>query len=576
MNAVGSPCQCPPFRTSHLFADEPRILELLRAYTLPTNLTDLTFIHGLVNQGRRELARYDAEIERVEAIFAELCSQRGALARHVDRYKSMVAPVRRLPPELLMEIFELCGHPRGADLNLLALSQVCSHWRRVAVGTPGLWSHVDVDTNSWRSSRLSAATLLGRLDDSLQRGGALPLTLCVDVGRDAEYNINVVKALIKHAPRWRSLSFSGELESFRFTAGAHGDLPLLESLDISDDGDFELYLDLPFFKGATALTDFTFTGDVARIPAVPWEQLKSFEYRTAGFTPEHAQVLSLMCRLPPDAKFSASLNTSTSGEVSFDLPVISEIGSLSLTLELCGYNSQRTRLVGEILNTLTLPRLQHLGLHHHWYTPAPVWSQPPFLDFAARSGLAATLTALNLRVIIPEDELVECLAGLPLLERLALADSEEATDPVVLSDDLLRRLTDATLTPRLRVFACSSLLRFSDEVLAEFLNARVARVSEAGADAVFEATVYRLLPHTRQLSPSFHEQIDGSVARGALLFYMGMEPSRQAPWESWPQQPSRARSTSPVTSVASLSSLGQPLHPLSTITESDEGSAELW
>ncbi|KAJ7926208.1 hypothetical protein B0H13DRAFT_1561228, partial [Mycena leptocephala] len=69
------------------------------------------------------------------------------LQAHVDGCRSAFSPVRRLPPELLCEIFASClpsfrdsrREPCVAERALLEISQVCATWRSLILGTPGLW-----------------------------------------------------------------------------------------------------------------------------------------------------------------------------------------------------------------------------------------------------------------------------------------------------------------------------------------------------------------------------------------------------------------------------------------------------
>ncbi|KAG8702811.1 hypothetical protein FRC12_017573, partial [Ceratobasidium sp. 428] len=51
-----------------------------------------------------------------------------------------------LPQEVLGYIFELSGGccVRDDDFSLHHIVGVCAHWRRVAMDTPDLWTHVDV------------------------------------------------------------------------------------------------------------------------------------------------------------------------------------------------------------------------------------------------------------------------------------------------------------------------------------------------------------------------------------------------------------------------------------------------
>lgn len=82
----------------------------------------------------------------------DLLKEKSGLEDQVLHTRSYLAPVRRLPTELLREVFYWCfeGHPCVAWL----LSAVCRTWRQLALGMHTLWSkvsHVHPAYSLWRS-----------------------------------------------------------------------------------------------------------------------------------------------------------------------------------------------------------------------------------------------------------------------------------------------------------------------------------------------------------------------------------------------------------------------------------------
>lgn len=101
----------------------------------------------LINSGApRTLATIDQEILSIKAIIESL----HVLRILKSQARNECAPISRLPPEILAEIFMTCvGHANNEDIpapyNLdirLVLGQVCSAWRSVAWGLPMLWTTV--------------------------------------------------------------------------------------------------------------------------------------------------------------------------------------------------------------------------------------------------------------------------------------------------------------------------------------------------------------------------------------------------------------------------------------------------
>ncbi|KAL5632253.1 hypothetical protein ACGC1H_000301 [Rhizoctonia solani] len=127
-----------------------------------------------------------------------------------------VAPIHRLPFETLVHIFILVsinrchkvdfvdGHPPGNPPQYPdCLAHVCSRWRQIALSSPYLWTHVDLDP------RLSSREgLVNRTYNYTQRASMLPLDVHIDDKGCVEENSYILEAAFSHvASRTRSLNF---------------------------------------------------------------------------------------------------------------------------------------------------------------------------------------------------------------------------------------------------------------------------------------------------------------------------------------------------------------------------------
>ncbi|THU83612.1 hypothetical protein K435DRAFT_590851, partial [Dendrothele bispora CBS 962.96] len=95
-----------------------------------------------------DFAKYDAEIARLEAAISAIKHKRKCLQDYVAKHRSLLAPVRRLPLEILSFIFltRCCQSPNEIVFGSLdhilpsvVLSQVSIGWRRLALISPHLW-----------------------------------------------------------------------------------------------------------------------------------------------------------------------------------------------------------------------------------------------------------------------------------------------------------------------------------------------------------------------------------------------------------------------------------------------------
>lgn len=95
---------------------------------------------------------FNWRINKLQSGLSELKQLHGsqeASRNSIRNLKSALAPIRRLPPELLSEIFELClpkakfirSSPSKAPL---LLTQVCSAWRTICISNASLWSSLEI------------------------------------------------------------------------------------------------------------------------------------------------------------------------------------------------------------------------------------------------------------------------------------------------------------------------------------------------------------------------------------------------------------------------------------------------
>jgi len=83
----------------------------------------------------------DGDLERKGGIVDLICRCKIALASH-----------KRVPPEVLRLLFQICAETRvefslsrpGVDLRLLRITHVCSAWRQLALETPTLWNNIGI------------------------------------------------------------------------------------------------------------------------------------------------------------------------------------------------------------------------------------------------------------------------------------------------------------------------------------------------------------------------------------------------------------------------------------------------
>ncbi|KAF8888081.1 hypothetical protein BD779DRAFT_1440283, partial [Infundibulicybe gibba] len=167
--------------------------QILRTNNVPT-YSDAGDIRKTLSTANSDIQRLDSEIARVELILEELKASRADARRFADEHRAALSPLRKVPPEILSEIFSACMALRPTPSTIgkrhdscqvrdfpWIFGQVCGRWRDIALASPNLWTNVDIYLGSGSHS-LSDTTLpieyfVRLVEMWLQRSGNLPLSI---------------------------------------------------------------------------------------------------------------------------------------------------------------------------------------------------------------------------------------------------------------------------------------------------------------------------------------------------------------------------------------------------------------
>ncbi|KAK0234265.1 hypothetical protein IW262DRAFT_1335466 [Armillaria fumosa] len=118
-------------------------LELLRSGNTLLS-ADAALFPEFIMRAEFDLFRYDREIQCHLDTVERLKRDRAEIDEYIKQKKSLLAPVRRLPPELLCAVFAEAIKAEDPTSSL-RIALVCTHWRRLALSTPSLWSTITLD-----------------------------------------------------------------------------------------------------------------------------------------------------------------------------------------------------------------------------------------------------------------------------------------------------------------------------------------------------------------------------------------------------------------------------------------------
>ncbi|KAH8834820.1 hypothetical protein DL96DRAFT_1571881 [Flagelloscypha sp. PMI_526] len=228
----------------------------LMAGYFPASNRDIIQARGSIDQAKGSLEKIHGLIEKVQTH-----------VQHLDRFITLkrvfLAPMRRLPVELLADIMitaqhsrHFCKHknnshvsilpsygfrcltvPLEADSTPLALSHVSRQWRRVARSCPELWASVSVQIDrDHDQDHLQRGYRL--LEIHLENSGKFPLNLTLTIDRYLGWHISqlipahIVGLLVAETYRWRKCNLRMGTDDFDRVFTGHETFPLLTDLKI--------------------------------------------------------------------------------------------------------------------------------------------------------------------------------------------------------------------------------------------------------------------------------------------------------------------------------------------------------
>ncbi|KAJ6605174.1 hypothetical protein DFH09DRAFT_1422038 [Mycena vulgaris] len=345
------------------------------------------------------------------------------------------AAIHRFPSEILVEIFALCwstftpafdeGDSASSSLEvemsrlahapLLALSQVCSRWHTIAVGTPALWTTIELDNR--RNSDGVAH------DRALERSGKCLLNLEIDM----EIGVGegpALQLLAEHAARWKTLALLAAPEPYdlHILSSAKGKLHYLEKLALCGSFPFlDIFADAPRLK--TSECDGP-PDTVVELVKLPLAQLHNFQC---------AEILGLGEFMEVGEYFAISL-----------MPRLSNTAKFKLQLSAFGDLSDATHLPAMTSNISSI----RIVLHHS------VIAEPELLECLSD---------------------LPCLEHLAVSDHQLVTTG--GVEQLLITDSLFKKLTATpyapSLVPRLRHFDFQSTLQFDDHVYLNFLLSRL-------------------------------------------------------------------------------------------------------
>ncbi|TRM70622.1 hypothetical protein BD626DRAFT_564234 [Schizophyllum amplum] len=395
--------------------DSTQLVEKLRTAYSPSRDEEEN-IQSSIARAETQRHEYTREVDRLRATIAMYESRISDIDAHISALqtrRALLAPVRRLPAELLGSVFAFACEDGNTITNrlwpALAISRVCSCWRDIALASTALWSFITMnyDVNPSHHGQyvrsIRAATVNASLLLCLRRSGDVPLRVVLigDSSATTGHLQAALQMLCDAAYRWHSLTSTTHFSTVVARMLENG-LPRLEHLTVRQSG-----------KHKYRLGHSMPTSQLQSYSGPPWLYTPATLVRVELSLAEPEDVVELLlrctnlkdlCLVPPRCQ----------------LPVETQVRDrvIAPSLRILRIESMQADFVWEVLRTIKAPALRELRVMQSNYREGPIVVAVE--DFLGAS--LCHLARLTLRdVSLTANDLQRLMEMTPHLKRLVVS-----------------------------------------------------------------------------------------------------------------------------------------------------------
>lgn len=483
-----------------------RITELLACNDAPRD-SELSQIREIREDHARRVPYLEEEILRSTSSLERATRERERVLREIEAYRVVSSPIRRLPADIISEIFLTCrgedtsnGDPpevNSVDVTHMpwVLVQVCSRWRNLGTSESRLWSRISIDLDAAVSRR--TAEVAFRLGLHLQRSGTTLLTVFLQ-SSIRTVPTGLLPVLLPSSYRWKTAAFVLDRKSLNRMSRIRGSLQALRTLKIEVTGPEDvpgMPATFDSFEFAPELRNFQVTSaaDISSRWLVPWKQLTNytwFDPKTQCAVPQHMDVLRRMHNLE-ECGLECGPSSNYAG------PII----TMEKLLDLHIFEANE-RASSNLTRHLVLPAV------------VDIFVEGVSSDFDSLVPLASLITRSHchltrLTTSLPDmdgDSLLQVLQVVPTLKWLSILEGGLTTE---IANRMVFRDIDSE-SPLLPVLVHLTLaqLKFDVTLLVEMIESRVNRGVAANGSPVRALRRLELVAPLVALDPQLQSRLE--------------------------------------------------------------------
>ncbi|KAJ7623612.1 hypothetical protein FB45DRAFT_926238 [Roridomyces roridus] len=213
-----------------------RCHRLMKSNEAPNSI-ELAFMRPVMSKISARLTSIGDERARLKARLDHLDAEQADLSEYQTLHAPIVAPIRRIPPEVLNEIFswtlpsihELKGN----------VSDLGQPWRRICVSNPSFWSLVVATYRSFQAREHPSRAMI---QTQVQRARNLQIHFfgAEDEAAHTQAQVKLFKILSTHSARWVELNITLTKALAPHVAALRGRLPVLRKIWTHWDSEYDI------------------------------------------------------------------------------------------------------------------------------------------------------------------------------------------------------------------------------------------------------------------------------------------------------------------------------------------------
>ncbi|SJL15323.1 uncharacterized protein ARMOST_18816 [Armillaria ostoyae] len=460
---------CPncEFNAIRPYAPSVDAIDLLRSGSSSLDVSEVSVLN--------DIAHLEQELQAIRPLFIKIRDRYDKLVKDIGSRKSLLAPIRRLPRETLLQIFTLASSHNPTPFDApWSLGHVCFTWRSLTRSSPSLWTNLHIPEPFTKGFTF--------LKEYVSLSHDLPVNLSLDERPDERVR-EILHELLIHSERWSSLKLE---MSAGWLCGllCYASFPAvnLTKLHISLVGPFKLSYDQTLLDilSVSPLKDVHFEHFPYSSMPINMTELRSFHVHSYDPTELHsifrgAQRLKefIITPSPPPYDFASDPSTKYVYTSHTSLQRLSIVMNMASSWQTCSK-------IPITFEHISLPALQQFeiltdGQHHDTMNLEPI-EYLRLHDLFRRSQ--CRLTALTFSVPISvQSLLVPILAQFPTLRKLQifinLTIARDVFKLLHREQGMVPNLKELCITEAPDTVARSCLLKEADRFYAMVLSRSV-------------------------------------------------------------------------------------------------------